>query len=702
MYGRSRSSRKTLAIWFMTITFLAGFGATPAHLQTAGDDDLLLFVPVTAKPQKYLYIPAGHLEVLKQKVQNNAPEWLTLKANVDYFLGTVDFDNCSTENISLVYLLTKDPKYAAAALASVRASMTINVQADSYLFFQELMRRVAVLYSYCYDALTPAVRTELVNYLDKWTNELWFDNQYAYFAVNDPGCNKHHSYLEGTACAGYVLRQAGHPRAATYLGILYDKLDKSGGVIDYLNTKAQGGNWCEGASYGQHAKAYLLSTLVLIASMDGVNYSTRSPFFADLINYAFYQLQPGDGWLYPAGNLARDVEMPLTPFEREYLQMAVFLLPDSNTRRLGQWYLENLIPEYSDLNGTQWRWLYYRDMLFKLNLPSVARDTLPLSYHTRGPEWFNFRTGWDANATSVSFSAATQMMFSQGHQHHDTGHFTIWKQDWLAMDPSTLSPSGMPWQPGGHNMLNVEGSERRYVDSVPGLTRNWEESQFAYVQVNGSNLFIKYGDPTSVPLMSEWTREFIYLKPDTVVVYDRAVPKPDSTYNLRFHFPVQPTLAAGCYTASYRGGGITLLPLVSGAASVLSDIDLGEDQTCTAWRVQQNASAPQTGRFLNVLQVATGSPPALSAQHVTTSTNGMEGALWNNDVVLFSTAALGASPTLPFSYTLPGTGTRTHTLLNMTGSCNVAVTHAGGQTTITVNAGTTYHANRQGVLRFTM
>jgi hypothetical protein len=79
----------------------------------------------------------------------------------------------------------------------------------------------------------------------------------------------------------------------------------------------------------------------------------------------------------------------------------------------------------------------------------------------------------------------------------------------------------------------------------------------------------------------------------------------------------------------------------------------------------------------------------------------MEGALWNNDVVMFSTGPLGAPPALPFSYTLPGTGTITHTLLNMTGSCDAAVIRADGQTTVTVSAGSTYNANSQGVLRFT-
>jgi hypothetical protein len=666
-----------------------------------GEDDLLLFLPAKTKPQRYFYIPPGQLAVLKQKVQDNAPEWLTLKANVDTNLGIVDFDMCSPENIALVYLLTGDRKYAAAALKLVRISMTDDVQFDDYLYFGEHMSRAAILYNYCWDALTPAERTELVDYMDKWTYELWFNNQRGYYAVNDPGCNYHYSFLQGTAFAGFVLRQAGHPRTQTYLGILYDKINRPGGVMDYLNTRVRGGDWCEGANYGERSKCFFTSVFSLIASMEGVSYFTRSPFFTDMLLFAHYQLQPGNLYLYPGGDLSRDAQMPLNPYEREYVQTAVFWLPDSNARRLGQWYLENLIPAYTDIGGSKWRWLYYKDMLFKLSLPSVPQNTLPLSYHTLGPQWFTSRTGWDAGATCVSFSGAPEIQFSQGHQHHDTGSFTIWKQDWLAMDPHSLSPSGMPWQPGGHNMLNVEGSERRYVANVPGLTRCWDDPQLAYIQVNGTNLFIKYGDPTDVTLMNEWTREFVYLKPDTVVVYDRAVPKPGSIYHLRFHFPVQPTLASGLYTASYHGGGISLQPLLSGAGSILSDIDLGEDKSCTAWRVQQEPATPQVGRFLNVLQVASGAPPALSAVHLTTTTHTMEGALWNNDVVMFSTSALGGPPALPFSYTLPGAGARTHTLLNMTGSCDVAVNRAGGQTTVTVSAGATYSPNGQGVLRFT-
>jgi len=696
-----RLSLKSLAAWVLLVAGLTTLGSASLVFSQVDDDDLLLFLPAMAGPPKYLLITPARLAVLKQKVQNNAPEWVTLKTNVDDEMGSIDYYSCSPENIALVYLLTREPQYAAAALNWAQDSMTLDVRSDSYLEFGEYMRRVALVLNYCWDAFTPAQRTQLSNYLDAWTYELWFNNQGSGWGLNDPGNNYHMAFLEGTAFAGYALREAGHPNAHTYIGVLLDKLNHSGGVMDYLNTRVLGGDWHEGVNYGERSKQRLYAALSVIASMTGDNYFTRSPFFANSIFYAHYQLQPGNAYIYPGGDLARTSVMPVSPDERDFIQLAVYWLPDSDARKYGQWYLEQIIPDYSCPDGT-WRWYFYKDMIFKLSLPSLAQNTLPLSYRAAGTEWCNFRSGWDADATCVSLSGSP--IIDQSHAHHDVGSFTIWKRDWLAMDASTLSNSGILWEPGAHNMLHVAGRERRDVPSVPGLTRYWDEALFSYAQVNGTNLFRQRGEEEDILLLNEWTREFVYLKPDTVVVYDRVAPKPGSAYKLRFHFPVKPILASGLYTASHKGGGISLLPLVSGAANIVKDTDLeGDPLGSNCWRVQQSAATPLSGRFLNIIGVAAGAPPALSASLVTAATNVMQGALWNDQVLLFSNSSLGAPPALPFSYTLPGTASRTHTLFNMTvlGGYDITVTRAAGQTTVTVSSGATYNANSQGVLRFT-
>jgi hypothetical protein len=50
---------------------------------------------------------------------------------------------------------------------------------------------------------------------------------------------------------------------------------------------------------------------------------------------------------------------------------------------------------------------------------------------------------------------------------------------------------------------------------------------------------------------------------------------------------------------------------------------------------------------------------------------------------------------------VPGAGRRTHTLVNMTGSCDIAARKSGSSTTVTVSAGGKYKASAQGVVRFT-
>jgi len=689
---------KPLAICFLALAILAGFGVNSAQSQ-ADDDDLLLFLAATIKLPKHLLITSSHLGFLQQKVRNNAPEWTILKNNVDLQMGTVNFYQCSTENIALVYLLTQEAKYAAAALAYCRESMKEDVRYNGYLHFSQCMRGPAMTLNYCGNALTAAERAELANYLDFWTNELWFNNPGGW-ALGAPANNYHYNFLEGTAFAGYALREAGHANAGKYLEVLFDKLNRTGGVLDYLNTRQPGGDWFEGANYGELTKLLLNSTLSAIASMDGVNYFTRSSFFPNSLIFAHYQVMPGGRYLYPAGSLARTVEMPLSPYDRDYVQAAVFWLPDSPARRYGQWYLEQVMPSYTDWGGATW-WAYlYKDMIFKLELPSLPSNTLPLSYKDAGTQWLHWRSDWNAGATSVGLSGAP-FRLGQGHQHMDVGSFVIWKHDYLLPDPNTLSNSGLLWYPGAHNMLQVDGSEKIEIASIPGLTFYWDTPELAYAQIDGTNLFGKYAWPEDIMFMDEWTREFVLLKPDTVVVYDRATPKPDSVYDVRFHFPVEPTLAAGLYTAGYNGGGISLLPLVSGATTIRPDTDI--EQGCRAWRVQQAPANPEEGRFLNILQVASGAPPALTAQYIANGHLTTEGVLWNDNVLFFSKNSFGIKAPPPYTYTLPGTAIRTHTLFNMEpyAGYDITITRTESQTVVSVNNGGGYNANSQGVLRFT-
>ena len=648
-------------------------------------------------PSQYLMITADRLATLQATATASNPRWASLKANVDSYLAdpnALTEYNSSPENAATVYLFTQDAKYATAAYTWVsQVIATENVQFDSYLDFGDDMREAAMVLNYCYPALTEAQRTTLEAYLDQWTNQIWNDNQGSGWGLADPGDNYHLAFLEGTAFAGYALRGVGNANAASYISTLHQQLDAPApeGEMQYLNGVVEGGEWIEGSNYGERSKQRMFHALAVVASMDGVNYFTQSPFFANSIYFQIYGTQPNNTLFYPGGDLARVSTMPISPYDRSIVQIATFFTNDVTARGYGQGFLTNVIPDYTGPTFND-RIEYYLDFLFGLDIPPTDESQLPLSYHAEKSGWANLRSGWDANATSVSVSGAP--IIDQSHQHDDVGSFVIWNGGWLAGDASTWSHSGEIPTPDAHNMINVPGIVHD-VGNVPGETQFHDEPAYGYVQVDGSNQF----STKTASLVGEWTRELVYLRAqNAVVVYDRVSPSAGQTYDWRLHFPVQPSTSGTAYTATSQGSSIALQPVSGGTATVAADTDLSDP--ATSFRVQE-APTQAPGRLLNLIGVAVGAPPNVASQHVTGTQ--VEGVLWNNQVVMFSSNARGAAPALPFSYTVPSATTPlTHTLANLSGPVNVAVTQSGGQTTVTVSAGSQYTPSSSGTVQFTM
>jgi hypothetical protein len=671
--------------------------AVDAAAVDAGTDVVALGMDAAppTTPSHYLLITQEHLATLQAGATASNPRWAALKANVDAYLGTTDSGggDSSPENAATVYLFTQDAKYAALAYTWAHNVVTAaDVRSDSYLGFGDDMRQVAMVYNYCYAALTAAERSELAGYLDHWTNELWNNNQGSGWGLADPGNNYHLAFLEGTAFAGYALREGGGASAASYLAILDKQLNGPApeGEMPYLNGVAQGGEWIEGSNYGERSKQRLFRALAAVATMDGKNYFTESAFFANSIYFQIYGTEPGHTFFYCGDDLARDSTMPISPYDRGIVQLATYFVGDAAARSYGQGFLTNVIPDYSG-PGFDDRPEYYLDFLFALDEAAGPETGLPLSYSAAGSGWVNLRSGWTTDATSITVSGAP--FVAQSHQHDDVGSFVIWHGGWLAGDASVWSHSGEIQTSDAHNMINVAAADHD-VGAVPGATRFHDEAAYSYIQVDGSKEFAKSG----AALLGEWTRELVYLRAsDVLVVYDRVTPGAGQAYDFRVHFPVRPTASGTAFVATSQGASIALQPVAGGTATVASDGDLSDP--ATSYRVQEVPSGT-VGRLLNVLGVATGAPPDVTSQHVTGT--GVEGVAFRDQVVLFSSGAHGSPASLPLSYTISRTSTLTHTLTNLAGAVDVAVTRASTTTTVTVSAGSQYTPSTAGTLTFTM
>ena len=357
----------------------------------------------------------------------------------------------------------------------------------------------------------------------------------------------------------------------------------------------------------------------------------------------------------------------------------------------------------------------FQDRLFKKVQAGVDRFTFFDELETPGADTLVITYGVTARAAKVAVEAAGTFtewsafdttVLEFGAVGGKQGITSTLPHDW---EDAWAFRFGLKWQASdtfdlmaGYVYDQTPEPDGDVGPLLPDMNRNGYSIGFSWkmmknVWVDASNLFrYRPGDDEAETMLDEYTRELVYLKPDVLVVYDRVDPKPSGEgYSWRLHFPVQPSASGGRYTATYQGGGITLIPLQGGAASVHADNDLTVEAS-GAWRVEE--AAPADGRFLNVVAVASGAAPA-PATSVVTSIAEVAGARVGDQVVVFSRRPRGAAVTLPFSYTVADGGVHTHTLVNVEAGVDVAVVRSGGTTTITVSAGS--HApDDAGLIRF--
>ncbi|MFN8010701.1 MAG: hypothetical protein U0P81_04785 [Holophagaceae bacterium] len=645
-------------------------------------------------PSAYLLLTTARLQQVRADAAANGIAWTNLRNNVEANLASTDEYDTGAENMAMAYLVSGDPRYAARAYWWAQRAMGQTLRNDSYYFFQAIVRPVAMTLNYCAPALSAAQAQTLKDFLHASCDELWYHNQGSGWGLDDPANNYHLSFLAGTAFSGYALKAAGDVRGQAWLDLVNDKLTRPAGVFAYLD-RMSGGDWEEGANYGEGSKMHLSLCLGVLAA-GGANHFTR-PFFAGAMRYLVYALQPGNAYLYPGGDLARESSMGVSPYTRAYVQPMVLWLPDGPERRLGQWVLNHVEPTYLDSDRSfSDRAGLWRDVAFRMALPETDPAGEPLSYRAAGTEWINARSGWDAAATSLSISGAPRVV--QSHQHQDTGHFVMWKKDWLAADASTYSHSGLLWEPQGQNLLKVPGVVMHFEDvPVPGLLRQVDKGDFLYAQVDATGLYQRRNASSQLePLLNEHTREFVYLRPDTLVVFDRVDAKPAGAgYQWILHLPAAPAQSGARYTLLRNGAGLALQTLFGGAGSVVSDADLEAGTTSFRVAVEGTGAA---SRYLHLLQVASGAVPAATGQPV--SAPGLKGLLWNGTVVAFSDLARGAAPALPLTYVLPDIAVHAHILANFTSGVDVDVVRGASTTTITLRAGTSHLPDANGLLSF--
>ncbi|HEY3821721.1 MAG TPA: hypothetical protein VGL81_31355 [Polyangiaceae bacterium] len=357
------------------------------------------------------------------------------------------------------------------------------------------------------------------------------------------------------------------------------------------------------------------------------------------------------------------------------------------------------------------------------------RPTLPLAFYDRAIGRIISRSAWGPNGTMFDYKCTWETI---GHQFGDCNQFEMWRKgEWLvkertgyandnwvitseyhntlAIQNRVASGAAKPksiqwfeegtWERGGQFTLGMNAGDPKVLVSLgPG---------WAAAQGDATTL---YNRPSNLPGeaamdVTHASRSIAWLKPDYIVVYDRATTRSDNLFK-RFYLVSggDPEVSGKLATfTTPRGQKLyvhTLLPvgavLTASKAEAFNQLAAGEPSR-SKLKVEDPAS-PRDVRFLHVLQGAdAGTPPAPVTLIQSSAGTPFAGAAIGRFAAVFP-VDLGV-PFARVTYTVPdGVDAQLVGGLQPGARYDVSVKTAAGSVESTVTPGATYQADEGGVI----
>jgi len=414
------------------------------------------------------------------------------------------------------------------------------------------------------------------------------------------------------------------------------------------------------------------------------------------------QTPAGESWLGPVyefasyGDILRMYATPDMVSVFGVLSLLDRQNADLSRLNAERWFAINAVqggaPSLLSRVQNPWTWGVQDSLFLFLLLDPAAtttdpRPNYPAAFYDAAQGRLIDRTDWSPAATLFDFRCSWE---SINHQQGDANQFEFYRNgEWLTKGVANYDDNSNGQSSDYHNTLTLQNW------CANGTPNNllWEAPFWA----NGSQwpLALSAGDPTTyasvqpaydyafgdaTPLYNRpsfWTpanaaldvlhasRSILWLKPDHIVVYDRATSHTAGLFK-RFNlaFPTAPVLAGNLIQTTTPGGQHLYLTPLLPAASTFTSIPIAGALTtvadlepCQYRIVIQDPSNPTDERFLHVLQGADAQvqPDAATLVQSTTGTP-MHGAVFGHTVAFFVVDA-----TMPFNgatYTVPATVTQ--------------------------------------------
>ena len=555
-----------------------------------------------------IYLSANRTR-LSAALAASTPAAQRFKTIVDGWVGGTSYWGFQTWNAALLGQLTGDPKYCTAAIASVEAQVataeatiatggTPVVAADSYLDIGGMIGDVALVYDWCYDAVSSSQRTRWLAYANQAVWNVWHPAQAVWggaaqpwsgWATNDPADNYYYSFLRATMLLG-LAAHGEDPQADTWIAQFHDtKL--MGQLVPTFDADLVGGGSREGTGYGVSMRS-LWMMYRWWEDTTGERLAKKTPHtHASLLNF-LHQIVPTLDRFAPTGDQSRDSTASLFDYQRDYLEQLVTLYPHDVLSGRAQALLAACsVPAMQDSFNAVF------DFIYDSTVPTTALDG-GTAYFAQGIGQLYARSGWDAHATWLNLIAGP---YTESHAHQDQGSLMLYKDGWLAWDAVIDSHSGLRQEADAHGLVRLTSggaSIAQHPDSHSQLVALHAGDGWLYA---AADLTAAYDGDARIARVQ---RELVYLQPDVVVVYDRVTTTADTQQVWQLAMPAAPALAGTVATEATAGHALAIQRLApGGAASSVHDFTTDATGDYGGGYRLDETMAGGDNRFLHVISI---------------------------------------------------------------------------------------------------
>lgn len=466
---------------------------------------------------------------LRSSLTSNSSPALRFRQSVDQQVASGNVYGMEPWHVALMGQITGTTSYCSWAVdqtdnyvrgeeARITAGTTPVVAGDSYLHVGDYIGNLSMVYDWCRSSMTAAQRERWKNFGNQAVWNVWNHASAQWgsrvvpwtgWSVDNPSNNYYYSFLEATMLLGLATHGENDMANDWLTRFRQTKIENQ--LVPLFNADLVGGGSREGTGYGT-AMFKLWRIYDWWERSTGERIADRTPHTLASMPWMIHAIVPTLDRIQTSGDHSRDQQGLLFDYHRAYLQNLAFLFPNERVSGVVKSLLrQSSVPQMSQ------QFMRYSDYFYDLvSIADRPLSELSTAYWASGTGSFSMRDNWLTSSAYANFMCGP---YTESHAHQDQGSFVLFKGSWLAYDANIDGRSGIEQDQKYHNLVRFEagGAQvRQSYDKSCNMLALAHNATWTYALADVTPMFAS-GSP-----VAKSEREFVFIKPSTVIVYDRA------------------------------------------------------------------------------------------------------------------------------------------------------------------------------------